>query len=549
MSLRILHSYFLLNIVYYITILKCLTVNLNATPNIKKPDCNTIFSDSYLNLLNTINLKFKEWLFNDSDDIIVPIIDQNDMQYLKISCHKNKNCIDKKIISLKNLENTLESLECFHAFLSLYMFHTIRNNMKSILKKPNLNINNNNKINSDIKFTLLKKFMINMISIFVGGYYIVKPWQLDFSIITIKMEPLEAKNLIATKEACNHIDNDALYLSLYKICQECQAKNNLPRSLKFSETNSTEIKSNQLYLSYHPNITNIPKRIFSFIQYNRYIYKQYNSTSQHLINNYVKKNERVPTNIDILHPEFQRKKENLLNRLKLSESEIKSFERNTADHLKNDKWKNNKGLRLSSSYFGRICFLQPTTCRDNIVKAALRSFIKIQNDNNTNDYQNKNEYCQELENLAIKEFEKATEKKVLPCGIFIDENLNYLVATPDGMVGENEIIEIKCPYNIQNMTIREGIQKIKYLLLNKNSDKICLKRNSHVYYQIQGQLHITKKMNCYLVVWTNYDIYIEIIPKNDDFWNKKMEKKLTNFYMDFMVPKIIEIENGYDCSN
>ncbi|XP_050525488.1 uncharacterized protein LOC126896599 [Daktulosphaira vitifoliae] len=549
MSLRILHSYFLLNIVYYITILKYLTVNLNATPEIKKPDCNTKFSDSYLNLLNTINLNFKEWLFKNNDDINVPVIDKNDIEYLKISCYKNTNCMSKKIISLKNLESALESLECFHGFSSLYIFHIIRNNMKSIITKSNKNINNNAKKYRTIKFTQLKKYMINMISIFVSGHYIIKLWQFDFSIKTIQLEPLETKNLIDTEEAHNLIDDEALYLSLHTFCQECQAKNNLPKSLKFSETNSKEMKSNKLHLPHHPDILITHFRMYNFIRDSIDIYKHHYSTSLQLINDYVTKYTRVSNNIDIPHTEFQRRKENLFNRLKLSESEIKSFERSTVGNVNSKEWHNNKGLRLSSTYFGRICSLQPTTSRDNILNIIISTLLNTKNDNYTNDYQNNKKYNEHLEKLAVKEFEKTTEKKVLPCGVFVDEEINYLTASPDGMVGENEIIEIKCPYNIKNMTIREGIQKITYLMLDKNTDKILLKHNSYVYYQIQGQLHIAKKTNCYLVVWTNYDIYIERIPKNDDFWNKKIVKKLTNFYMDFMVPKIIEIENDYECSN
>lgn len=44
-----------------------------------------------------------------------------------------------------------------------------------------------------------------------------------------------------------------------------------------------------------------------------------------------------------------------------------------------------------------------------------------------------------------------------------------MACSPDGLVGENDIIEIKCPYNIKVMTPEEGViaNKIKYLNMIK----------------------------------------------------------------------------------
>lgn len=100
----------------------------------------------------------------------------------------------------------------------------------------------------------------------------------------------------------------------------------------------------------------------------------------------------------------------------------------------------------------------------------------------------------------------------MPCGSFVDEKLNFLIAKPDGLVGENEIVEIKCPFNAQDMTIQEGIKngKIKFLSVEKKTKVIKLRYGSHNYTQIQGQLHIAKKTNCYFFVRTKHGNFYEV---------------------------------------
>lgn len=83
-----------------------------------------------------------------------------------------------------------------------------------------------------------------------------------------------------------------------------------------------------------------------------------------------------------------------------------------------------------------------------------------------------------------------------------------MACSPDGLVGENDIIEIKCPYNIKDMTPEEGViaNKIKYLKYDQEGN-IKLKKNDNYYYQVQGQLKVANKHSCYFIVWTPKGIY------------------------------------------
>lgn len=67
-------------------------------------------------------------------------------------------------------------------------------------------------------------------------------------------------------------------------------------------------------------------------------------------------------------------------------------------------------------------------------------------------------------------------------------------------------------------------------------------KNDSWYYQVQGQLHITKRKLCLFAVWSgeNQMMTVEKILRDDDFWNKNMVAKLTEFYMEHILAELID---------
>lgn len=77
-----------------------------------------------------------------------------------------------------------------------------------------------------------------------------------------------------------------------------------------------------------------------------------------------------------------------------------------------------------------------------------------------------------------------------------------MAASPDGLINEDSILEIKCPSSIKEYTPQEAVtlKKLKYMVDNKG--KLVLKKTDNYYYQVQGQLNIAEKKYCYFVVWS-----------------------------------------------
>lgn len=84
----------------------------------------------------------------------------------------------------------------------------------------------------------------------------------------------------------------------------------------------------------------------------------------------------------------------------------------------------------------------------------------------------------------------------------MDNEIPGFGATPDGLLGDNGIVEIKCSYTIRNQhpeeAIRKGITWTKQYF--DDEDPVKFKTNSAYYYQIQGQLRITQREYCILCI-------------------------------------------------
>lgn len=65
------------------------------------------------------------------------------------------------------------------------------------------------------------------------------------------------------------------------------------------------------------------------------------------------------------------------------------------------------------------------------------------------------------------------------CGLFIDTKNHFLGATPDGLIGNDTLVEIKCPISAANITTEEGIRQRKITLWKINKDKDIIGINTH----------------------------------------------------------------------
>jgi len=80
-------------------------------------------------------------------------------------------------------------------------------------------------------------------------------------------------------------------------------------------------------------------------------------------------------------------------------------------------------------------------------------------------------------------------------------------------------------------------------LVKDGEGVVSLKKTHIYYYQIQGQLHITRRAYCDLVVFTTKDLFIQRIEYKKSFWDDIMFPKLHKFYISTYVPVKRSIDN------
>lgn len=229
--------------------------------------------------------------------------------------------------------------------------------------------------------------------------------------------------------------------------------------------------------------------------------------------------------------EMEEQKENFLKELTLDEKQIHEVERSTVDQADSWIWKQERAKRLTASNFGRVCNMRLTTDGVKAARSILMTDIG---------HLSQVAYGRSKEKVAICEAEKVLGCTVKKCGLFVDKTNQWLAASPDGLVNEDSIIEVKCPSSAYDSTPVDAVinKTIKCCILASNNE-IKLKPRHAYMFQIQGQLHITNKEFCYFVIWTPKGISIEKIYKDDTFWEEKMYPKLKKFFMDSMLPLLI----------
>lgn len=237
---------------------------------------------------------------------------------------------------------------------------------------------------------------------------------------------------------------------------------------------------------------------------------------------------------DVTDEVLEKLKENFVNSLKKTSEERAMIERQTILQRDSSEWMELRRSLLTASNFGRVIKRKLTTRCANLVKDILYK---------TNiDHVASIKHGLLNEKTAIMQLAKQTGIAIEPCGLFLDEDLPFLGATPDGIISDDTIVEVKCPISAYKLGLDEAIEKkkINFWLKDKGCSK--LNKNHNWYYQVQGQLHISKRQKCLFAVWSSEteELKTELILKDDMFWHNKMKDKLEAFYMKCLLPEIVD---------
>ena len=261
----------------------------------------------------------------------------------------------------------------------------------------------------------------------------------------------------------------------------------------------------------------------------------------------------TPAEPDIPEVELLQLCKEHLDRLKVSSEDIDNICQCTVDQ--NDdisgEWMKQRRGRVTASSFGAIAKRKSSFVP--LVKRLLYAkhvTTRAMRYGHLHEVHVRNAYTTYL-------LDKHKNATVMRTGLHIDPKHNWIGASPDGIVNDPSsvedprgLLEIKCPASAESTSLEELCGTSNFFLKYVDG-KFHLKKSHDYYYQIQGQLHVTCRSWCDLVVWTplgvppspptspSYTpITVERINVDEDFWNTKIFPKLADFYMKHMLSEI-----------
>lgn len=235
---------------------------------------------------------------------------------------------------------------------------------------------------------------------------------------------------------------------------------------------------------------------------------------------------------------LRKKSEDIIEKLKLEIESAGGFaelQMQTVGQQTNKLWAEARMNRLTASKFGVVIKRLPHTPCHNLVKTILYP-RPINTEAVT--------FGRDNEMKVIEMYQERTGKTVKPCGLFVDQQNVFLGASPDGLVDDDKIIEVKCLHSVSERSLQEELvqNKKKSICLEMNKKGSLQLKRQHVYYfQVQGQLNICKRQWCDFIVYTKKgELFVETIQRDAHLWETFMLPKLVLFYNTCILPELAD---------
>jgi putative phage-type endonuclease len=177
------------------------------------------------------------------------------------------------------------------------------------------------------------------------------------------------------------------------------------------------------------------------------------------------------------------------------------------------EWFDARKAMITGSRVGAILGLSPFQTRDDVMRSMVRDYLGApseQEDSPALTWGIINE------DTAKALLELLTERKIKDCGFY--KFNDYIGASPDGLIGDDIVVEIKCPYFLRN----EDKPEFK-----------SIHEMPHYYAQVQIEMLSTNRKRCLFFQWTPYSNKQEIIHYDND-WITSNIPKLEQFRKVFL---------------
>jgi len=176
---------------------------------------------------------------------------------------------------------------------------------------------------------------------------------------------------------------------------------------------------------------------------------------------------------------------------------------------RSEAWHQQRIGKVSGSNIGAILGCDPFRKPRDVLRSMVRSYHKAESEFKGNIA---TEYGSKFELFAQADFELESGLDVTETGFHVHPEHDWLGASPDGLVGTDEVLEIKCPYGKRD-----------------SSEFKSFVDQPHYYAQMQIEMYCTSRNRCYFYQWSSVGSMLEIVDFSQ-LWIDENLPKLKAFH-------------------
>lgn len=177
------------------------------------------------------------------------------------------------------------------------------------------------------------------------------------------------------------------------------------------------------------------------------------------------------------------------------------------------EWFEQRKGKITGSRVGAILGLNPWSKPNDVMRDMVREYHGAESEFTGNVA---TEYGNNFEQFAQDDFEIEHGLEVTETGFHIKKGAQWLGASPDGLIEEDAVLEIKCPYGSRDTGEFKPIAE-----------------QLHYHAQMQIEMYCTEREKCYFYQWSNKGSDLIIIEYNQ-YWIDENLPKLEAFYKQYL---------------
>lgn len=180
---------------------------------------------------------------------------------------------------------------------------------------------------------------------------------------------------------------------------------------------------------------------------------------------------------------------------------------------RSEEWFKARKGKLTGSNIGASIGTNPWKTPEDLIRQMVRDYHGAESEFTGNVA---TEHGTNHEPLATMDYFGKTGNLVEECGFFVHPEYEWLGASPDGLIGDDGIIEVKCPYGLRN----------------KKGDDLVFKSATdqrHYYAQMQIEMACTGRKWCDFYQWSPNGDSIERVNFSPN-WFAQALPELRKFY-------------------